>query len=278
MILIKTILLFFILSVGLYADDLKKIVKATYDNNHFTKYENYSMQKQKRKMPILFHKKGKRQSKLYFEQFQDNSDSEKHLFVYHSGRYKGLKVLLKIDEEKTDVDIWVPQLKKTIGVSSFDKSKFWNGSNFTYAEILLKNLDDCTYEILGQTHCHPHSRDLDSFKVDNYCVVEKKSIVKVKSTPKHSPALYDYSISYIDEKTSHDYKIDYFRDDKLVKTIEKGWYKESEGRVLVGYWYAKNHEDETESLIYIPKGSHIYNTKFSKSFFEKARLHQDKKL
>lgn len=275
---LKIILLFFILSAGINADTLENILQENYNNNHFKEYNNYSMQKQKRKMPILFHKKGKRQSKLYFEQFQDNSDAEKHLFVYHSGRYKGLKVLLKLQEKDIDVDIWVPQLRKTIGVSSFEKFKVWNKSNFTYYEILLKNFNDCTHEIIGKASTYTQSKSLDTFHVHNYCSPEEKSIIKIKSTPKESSAPYDYSISYIDERSYHDYKVEYYKDNKLTKTLEKCWYQPKKDITLVGYWYAKNHLNQTESLIYIPKESHIYNTTFSKHFFEIPELHKDKKI
>ena len=75
---IKILLLFFFFSVGVNADNLEKILQVNYDNNHFKQYNNYSMQKQNRKMPVLMHKNGAKRSKLYFEQFQDNNDFEKH--------------------------------------------------------------------------------------------------------------------------------------------------------------------------------------------------------
>lgn len=274
---IKIILLLVLLSSVTYADQLESILQKNYNNNHFKQYNNYSMQKQDKKMPVLMHKNGSKRTKLYFEQFQDNTDYEKHLFVYHSGRYKGLKLLLNFDKEQTSVNIWVPQLKKTIGVNTFNKHNFWNGSNFTYAEVLLKNLDDCTYEVIGKSDYKAQNDNLENFKVKNYCSTQHKTVIKVKSTPKKE-ALYDYSISYIDDKTYHDYKVEFYKDKKLVKTIEKCWYKPNKDIVLVGYWHAKNHINKSESLIYIPKESHIYNTNFSENFFTKLKLHQNKKI
>ncbi len=146
-------------------------------------------------------------TRLYFEQYQDNTDDEKHIFVYHSGTHQGVQILIELDEPKTEVNAWIPQLRKTRRFVTFDKTESWNGSNFTYGEMMLVRPTDETHQMLDSHSFTTNARGLDAFMVINYCQSSTRDIIKIKSTPKDDTMGYDYRVSYVDQDSFHD-KVD----------------------------------------------------------------------
>jgi len=273
MSIVRFILILF-LPIMLNAYTLNDIILKNYSWNHFKSFDNYAMQEFNNKMPVLIHRVGRKTSRLYFEQYQINTDKEKHIFVYHSGKYKNIKILIELGNRDTEVNIWLPQLRKTRRFYTFKKSDSWNGSNFTYGDILLISPDDEIHEMIGIDSININQAKLESFKVENHWKSQKKSIIKIKSTPKFPTLNYDYRVSYIDKDYFFDYNITYFKKDVAIKLVEKAWHKEKDGVSLLGYWYAKNLISNTESLIYIPKSSSFYNIKLSKEFFSRYKLNR----
>jgi len=274
MFLIKYLFTVLLLSITTYAISLDDIILKNYTWNHFKTFSDYSMQRADNQMPVLMHKVNNKISKLYFEQYQINADKEKHLFVYHSGKYKNIKILIELDEKDTQVNIWLPQLRKTRRFFTFKKSDSWNGSNFTYGDILLIRPDDEKHEILGAEAIYTNPEVLKIFKVKNWWKAQKREIIKIKSTPKSKLLDYDYRISYIDKEYFFDYKIVYFKNNIATKLLEKTWHQKQDGVSLLGYWYAKDLIKNTESLIYIPKSSNLYNVNISKNKFSKYHLNK----
>ena len=272
MLLIK--LFFLCLLSFLSASTLEDIIFKNYNHNHFKTFHNYSMQVSGEDMPMLMHKTGKKISKLYFEQYQLNDKKEKHIFIYHSGIYKNIKVLIEIEEQNTQVNVWLPQFRKTRRIISFRKSDPWNGTNFTYGDILLIHPKDEIHEILGYKRIQTNTQKLENFKVKNYWNIKEKETIKIKSTPKNANLNYDHRISYIDKEYYFDYIVEYYKNSVLIKRLEKVWHDKKDGVSILGYWYAKNFLLNTESLIYIPKSSTVFNSNLNKKNFSKNMLHK----
>ena len=266
--------LIILLPIMLNGYTLNDIILKNYSWNHFQTFNNYAMQKSDDNMPVLMHKIGNKISRLYFEQYQINTEKEKHIFVYHSGRYKNIKILIELDNKDTEVNIWLPQLRKTRRFYTFKKTDSWNGSNFTYGDILLIHPNDENHEIIGIETINTNLAVLKKFKIKDHWESKNKSIIKIKSTPKRDILNYDYRISYIDIEYFFDYNVTYFKNNIPIKLVEKAWYEKKGGVSLLGYWYAKNLISNTESLIYIPKSSSFYNVNLSKDFFSKHKLNK----
>jgi len=267
--------LIILLPIVLNGYTLNDIILKNYSWNHFKTFDNYAMQKYNNNMPVLIHKKGNKISRLYFEQYQINTEKEKHIFVYHSGRYKNIKILIELDEKDAEVNIWLPQLRKTRRFYTFKKSNSWNGSNFTYGDILLVHPNDEEHEIIGVETISTNHAVLKKFKIKNQSKSENKNIIKIKSTPKIDVLDYDYRVSYIDRDYFFDYNITYFKNNIPIKLLEKAWYEKKGEVSLLWYWYARNLISNTESLIYIPKSSNFYNVYISKDFFSKHKLNKN---
>ena len=252
-----------IFSYNLNAKIPSFIIDENYKQNHFKELHNYSVHKNQKVLPSLIHKNGNSLSTLYFEKYQTNQDKEKHLFVYQSGRYKGTKVLIELSGGDVAVNAWIPQLRKSRRLTTFKHDESWNGTNFTYADILLRRPFDEKHSIQGEDKLSVNTANLMSFQRVNYCPTEYKNVISIKSIPKK-------------ETTAYDYRIEYYKNEKLIKTIEKGWYAISKDIKIQAYIHATNHKNKTQSLIYIPQSSHTYNNKISKHFFSKLSLHKKK--
>ena len=255
------------------------MMQVNYDCNHFKKLKNHSIKEMNNKKPVLIHKSKNKVKRLYFEQYQNNNGSKKqYIFVYKSGQYKGLKALVEIENNDTEVSIWIPALRKAQKLATFNKATSWYGSNFTYDEIMIANPDDAKHEILGDGTILTNVIDLNISSIKHSMPSEAKEIFKIKSTPIKRKYSYDYKVTYVDKKCFKDYKTIYFKDNVAVKIFEKGWYSTRDRKFCLHYWYAKNLIDGSESFIHIPKLSHDYDDNSSKEIFSKCKLNKDEKI
>lgn len=86
-------------------------------------------------------------TKLY-----DNGNTEKKLFRFSApAEVKGVG-LLTFDYKSKDDNKWIymPALRKTRRIISSENAKSFMGSEFSYADMTLPNLEDYTYKLLGE--------------------------------------------------------------------------------------------------------------------------------
>lgn len=147
---IATALIVICISCSIMAQDkltAKQIVDNSYSATKIAGVEAVST------MTIIDSKGRERVRKLaQATKLYDNGQTEKKLVRFLSPADVKGTGLLTFDYEKEDDDMWLymPALRKIRRIISSEKSKSFMGSEFSYADMSPPNLDDFTFDKLGE--------------------------------------------------------------------------------------------------------------------------------
>lgn len=281
--------------------DANTIMENVYFVNHFYAFKNYSIEKQRRTITVLVKKSdGEKPLTDTVERYLNNdyaNDKEikaKDLAIFRSGKMKGTGMLItdyKDDARSQEYLAWLPALRKIRRFAQPAHDDAWGGTDFTFGDVTLRKPMHEKHELLGtekfgktvHTLIIPKEEQTSTTNelpagTDEY---KDNSVYKVKSTTKFPGWWYDSRITYVDAKNFSDYLTEYYKNGKLVKTLEKNW-KPIEGqtdpRALRWFtWYAKTIENKHQTMAYIPKAVTKYNTSLKETLWSKATLTKIKK-
>ncbi|MBQ3670061.1 MAG: outer membrane lipoprotein-sorting protein [Treponema sp.] len=173
------------------------------------------------------YKGGKLDDSLTLEQFgrHRNGLTETVFEVVKSASLKGTRFLQSQKKGDDARFIYAPALRTVRRIPVQDKSKQFCGSEFTYNDTSMRELEDDDHEL-----------------VDEKALVRIASISytcwAVKSTPHSKKDVeYDYRIAYYDQNTVMPVKTDYFdRSGKLMKTMEIKKLVPIQGKMNRKHW------------------------------------------
>ena len=281
--------------------DANVIMDNVYFVNHFYAFKNYSIEKNRRTITVIVKKsEGKKPLTDTLERYLNNDYKDdatvkaKDLAIFRSGKMKGTGMLItdyKDDARSQEYLVWLPALRKIRRFAQPAHDDAWGGTDFTFGDVTLRKPMHETHEFLGtetfgrtlHTMNIPKAQKTRTTKklpasTDEY---KNTKVYKVKSTTKFKSWWYDYRISYINTKNLSDILVEYFKDGKKIKTLEKKWDKikgQSDPRALRwAIWYAKDLRNNHETEAYMPLKVTKYNTNLKKRLWSKKTLTKIKK-
>ncbi len=256
------------------------IADQVYYVNHFYAVKNIAFVRDGKGhvTTLITRKKDDRPRAVAFRRYLNNDYEAgpikaRDLGLFHSGKLEGVRLLLtdySDDAKQQTYQIWLPELRKVRKVNEPDHDEAWRDSDFTYGDVYLRKPEHEEHELLEEaifSEClgamkltveerekHRLIRDLPGMQCDH----RGKNIYKLKSTTRYKKWWYDYRISYVDQETFADYRIDYFKNGKQVKRIDKDWtpmidevvdiFQDSRA-VFWRFWYGKNYLTGSETMI-----------------------------
>jgi len=281
--------------------DGKSIMENVYFVNHFYAFKNYSIEKKRRTITVLVKKsEGKKPLTDTLERYLNNSYQDdstvkaKDLAIFRSGKMKGTGMLITDyddDARSQEYLVWLPALRKIRRFAQPAHDDSWGGSDFTFGDVTLRKPMHETHKLLGteifgktvhgmvipknqQTSTTKKiSGSTDAFK--------DRQVYKVESATKFKSWWYDKRVSYVDTKTFADYLVNYYKNGKLIKTLEKEWAKvdgQKDPRALRwAMWYAHDLRNGHQTEAYIPKKVSKMDTHLKSSLWSKRTLTKIKK-
>lgn len=277
------------------------VMDQVYFVNHFYAFKNYSIEKNRRTITVIV-KKSEGESPLTetVERYLNNDYADddvvraKDLAIFRAGKMKGTGMLItdyEDDARSQEYLIWLPALRKIRRFAQPAHDDAWGGTDFTFGDVTLRKPLHETHELLGVETFGKTINSLTVAKGDQTRYTKKlpaatdaykdREVYKVKSTTKFPSWWYDYRISYVDTKSFGDYRVEYYKKDKLIKTLEKDWPHidgQDDPRALRwSSWYAKNLDTNHETLAYMPEKVTKFNTDLKPSLWTKRTLTKIKK-
>jgi len=273
-----------------------EIAEQVYFVNHLYAFKNYGATRSDDEATIIINKKkNKKISFTVVERYVNNDYDDgiiksKDISFFRSGKLNGTGLLITeyVDTNKSQsFSIWLPSLRKIRRFAQPAHNDSWGGTDFTFGDVLLRKPTDETHEIIGLATfkgclgfipnvTHP----LLKIVPQPACHHDGKNIFKLKSSTKFQDWWYDYRVSYVDSKTFADYRVEFFKDEILVKVIDKNWrnLKESDVRAQTwGYWYGKTIPTEHETWAIIPPNTVKINHNWEKTKWTEKTLRKIKR-
>jgi len=273
-----------------------EIARQVYFVNHFYAVNNIFLGREgKRKITTLVtrDKDGKRMINT-LRRFLNNDYKEgdvraKDMALFHSGKLMGRGMLVteyKDEAKSQHYAVWLPAKK---GISHFPEpahDETWGDSDLTFGDVYLRKPQHESHELLGKEtlkDCLGAMALSDTDKKRRYlkqlsapqCGHKGKEIYKLKSTTKFKDWWYDHRVSYVDTKTFADYRTEYFKGGKKIKTIDRDWttmrLDDPRGSYW-RYWYVKNDATGGETMINIPKEIISWNEDAETEFWSEETL------
>jgi hypothetical protein len=175
-------------------------------------------------------------------------------------------------------------------VSAPDPQESWSGSNFTFGDIYTRRAEDESFEVLGRDvfgDCL-NVIDADSLPAHRHiksppsadCRVKGRPVYRVAATPRNTALEYDHRIIWVDTDTFADYRSEYYRDDALIKTIDKSWRSmglEDPRAQYWRYWYARTHASGQEGMAYAPDDVIRWNAELDPDLWSERTLRRIKR-
>lgn len=259
------------------------VANQNYFVNHFYSFRNYAITKKGKDITaLILRPKGSNPLTLTLERYLNNEPKASHvnaqdLAIFRSGKLKGTGMLITdfIDQNKSQsYEIFIPSIRKVRRFAEPARDDAWGGSDFTFGDVTLRKPKHDNHELLGKTKfagCLSVMKDVkrnkytQNAKIVADCSVDGKAVYKLKSTSTDANWWYDYRISLIDIKTFADYRTEYFKDGKHIKTIDRSWVSANlnDPRASYwGYWYGITLTTGHETMAFIPsnvtKVNHTY--------------------
>ena len=257
------------------ADD---IANQVFFVNQFHGYTRYAIVEDGNDITVIINQaKGETPTTLTVERYKRNDWSEpgirsKEVAIFRSGKLRGTGMLItdyEDDSKSQSYAIWLPALRKIRRFAEPPLDDAWGGTDFTFGDVILGKPFHETHELLGKEKfkdCLQVIANTDVKWLPNppppSCEPKGKEVYKLKSTTKFKNWWYDNRISYVDTKTFGDYRVEFFKDGKLVKVIDKDWRSagKSDPRLLYwGYWYGKTMDTGHETWAVIPQKVNRFN-------------------
>ena len=280
-----------------------EIAKQIYFVNHQLYLKNQLIEakgKGRNKKSILILKRlpGKKMvtftlNRYFNNNYNDGIIKSKDMIIFTSGKIRGLGILMKeyIDPTKSvEVTMYLPALRKTRRMAEPTKGSTYGAADIAFLEeIKTRHLSEETNELIQtkQMTFHFKQLQLKPSEVNKYTKhLAKKSKTKtafvhvLKVTPTIE-TWYDYRIDYTDIKHFTVYRTLFFKDEKVIKSVDRQWNK-LEGLVdlranMWDYWYSID-EDTRESVYYIPSAIIINNdADINENFWRDSTLRKIKR-
>ena len=170
---------------------------------------------------VLRNKKGQESLReVRVKMLETVDDGFKSLFVFDQPRdARGTALLIHGHKDRPD-DQWLylPALKRVKRISSSNRSGSFMGSEFTYEDMTIQEVEKYTYRYLRDESC---GDGLDCV-VTERVPVEKGSVYRRQLVWRDKSALRVWKVEYFDRKDAH------------LKTLTVGEYQQ----YLDGYWRA----------------------------------------
>jgi hypothetical protein len=280
-----------------------EVAQQVYYANHFYTFDNFSIIRRGNTLSVLVNKPQSGSLQVTaLERHLNNNYKEgdairsRDLAIFHSGNLRGSGMLVteyRDAERNKDYMVWIPELRKIRRFAQPRQGDAWGGSVFTFGDVTLRKPDDETHELLGKKIMRTCLGMMDALEGKLYryagrvpersCRHLKKEVYGLKSTTKFEDWWYDYRISYVDTRSFADYRSLYYKDDKLIKIIDRDWglvNMEGEGdpRALFWkYWYGLDLRTGKESLAVIPRKVLSFNSDRTNSFWTEMTLRKIKR-
>ncbi|MCG8050568.1 MAG: outer membrane lipoprotein-sorting protein [Candidatus Thiodiazotropha endolucinida] len=283
----------------------EEIARQVYFANHFYAFKNFSIERRGRTMTVLINRSSsgkvsttalERHLNNDYQLTEEESIQSRDLAIFHSGKLRGTGMLIteyQDDEKNKDYMVWLPALRKIRRFAQPQHDDAWGGSVFTFGDVTLRKPDDEKHELIGKKKLRTCLGAIGDLENKHYryvgelpersCRHINKQVYGLKSTTKFDYWWYDYRISYIDTTSFADYRTLYFKDDELIKVIDRDWGlvdgdRESDPRALFWkYWYGLDLRTGQESWAVIPKKVVSYNKNRRKSFWTEKTLRKIKR-
>ena len=173
-------------------------------------------------------------------------------------------------------EIFIPSIRKVRRFAEPARDDAWGGSDFTFGDVTLRKPKHESHELLGKatfSGCLGVMKDVErnkytqNAKIEADCSTDGKEVYKLKSTAKDSNWWYDNRVSYIDTKSFADYRTEYFKGGKHVKTIDRSWVSanlDDPRASYWAYWYGTTLATGHETMAFIPSSVTKVNHKYKK--------------
>jgi hypothetical protein len=274
-----------------------EIAAQVYFVNHFYALKNYAIEQKGEAITVVITRADGGEpitntvERYVNNSYQDGVVKSKDLAIFRSGRLRGTGLLITdyMDDAKSQsYIIWLPALRRTRLFAEPAHEDAWSSSDFTFGDVYLRKPDHETHELLGKEtfpdclgamDVPPEQRNQFMQNLPQAaCLPRGKEVYKLKSSQNRYEKWYDYRISYIDTHSFADYRTEYFKDDTLIKIIDRDWrplpgYSGDDPRALSwGYWYGKNLQNNHESWAVIPQEGVVFNSDFPDSLWTEDTL------
>ena len=233
---------------------------------------------------LILRPKGSSPLTLTLERYLNNepkksSVNAQDLAIFRSGKLRGTGMLITdfVDQNKSQsYEIFIPSIRKVRRFAEPARDDAWGGSDFTFGDVTLRKPKHDNHELLGKTKfagCLGVMKDVkrnkytQNAKIEADCSVDGKEVYKLKSTANDANWWYDHRISLIDAKTFTDYRTEYFKGGKHIKTIDRSWISanlDDPRASYWGYWYGKTNTTGHETMAFIPSTITKVNHKYKK--------------
>lgn len=281
--------------------------------NHFRAVDNYAIEKKGNDITWLAYKtrNGKYRFRTLERYLNNVNDAENEIFskdlvvFRYPGAVNGTGILIIDYADQTrsqSVNIWLPALRKPRRFAQPHHDDAYAGTDWTYGDVSLRKPVHESHELLRvenfaaadggnilKTVTVPQAKqkpfmtwlpDSDMLTIDRECFV-------VKSTTRFEDYWYDYRISWIDTKTFADYRTLYYKNNKLVKQIDRLWrpmrnqpgspdIEDPRAQYWV-MWYGKTLLTGHETMAIIPPSVNVWNDEVDNSFWSLQTLEKLKR-
>jgi hypothetical protein len=279
------------------------VAKQVYYANHFYSFDNFSVKRRGKTLSVLINKTAHGnpmvmtvERHLNNNYKQSDSIQSRDLAIFHSGKLRGTGMLVteyRDDAKNKDYITWLPSLRKIKRFSQPNSEDLWGGSVFTFGDVMLRKPDDELHELLGKKIMRTCLGIIDSMEgeisrntgriPERSCRHLNKEVYGLKSTSNFEQWWYDYRISYVDTKSFADYRTLYYKNNELIKIIDRDWGlvnagDEGDPRALFWkYWYGLDLVTGKESLAVVPRKVITYNTHMKNKFWTERTLRKIKR-
>ena len=261
------------------------VANQNYFVNHFYSFGNYAITKKGKEITaLILRAKGSNPLTLTLERYLNNKPTKtgvnaQDLAIFRSGKLKGTGMLITdfIDQNKSQsYEIFIPSIRKVRRFAEPARDDAWGGSDFTFGDVTLRKPKHDNHELLGKTKFSGCLGVMKDVKRNKYtqkanivadCSTDGKEVYKLKSTANTANWWYDHRVSLIDAKTFADYRTEYFKGGKHIKTIDRSWISanlDDPRASYWGYWYGKTNTTGHETMAFIPSTITKVNHKYKK--------------
>lgn len=278
-----------------------EIAEQVYFGNHLFAFDTFSIgaARNKNRKAVLINRdvKGK-DSTIAIERHLNNrydtnsSIKSRDLAIFRSGKLKGTGLLVsdyKDPDKSSSYMMWLPSLRKIRRFAEPAQDDSWGGSVFTFGDVTLRKPKDETHELLGTKKMRSCLGVITELEGRGFRYVQKlpdrscrnigKEVYGLKSTTRFPDWWYDYRVSMVDTKTFADYRTLYYKNDKLIKVIDRDWgvmeneSESSDPRALFWrYWYGVDLETGHQSWAVIPERVIDINRDVNNNFWSERTL------
>ncbi len=273
--------------------DADEIARQVYYVNHFFGVSNVEFGSRKQPL-ILVNRAANAPAKIYTlerhlnNDYQDEEIRAMDLVIFRSGKLRGTGILVedyRDPKRSLSFKLWLPALRKIRRHAEPGHGEIWGGGVFTFGDIYLRRPNHETHELLGtenfdgcleslRAKAKITSRYFEQLP-EASCISADKKVFKLKSHTLFSDWWYDYRIVSVDTTTFADYRSDYYKNDQLVKRIDKDWQSmdlDDPRNLYWIYWYGHKPGSGQEALAFIKKSAIKWNQQIEPKLWSEKTL------